>query len=178
MKSSLVLTVCLGNIHRSVVAEYALRQALQMAGLAEEILVTSRGILGMPGLPAPSRKNIQDYPDKWPYVESTLNRLGLNVSTHQTRPLDHDIVSRSSLILAMDRKILIDHPCSIVRVFPAYAWKARLFSEIDGTASDIDDCDEVQEGDFHRRVTEHIHELVHRRVHHIVELARLLNAGR
>jgi len=173
-----VLTVCFGNIHRSVIAEYALRQALKKIGLSEEIQVESRGLLGMPGLPAPIGKNIRDYPDKWLYIEPVLNRLELDVSAHKTCPLDCDIVSQSSLILAMDRNILIDHTSSIVRVFPENAWKARLFMELDGFVVDIDDCDEVQEGDFHRQVTEHIYELVHRHVNYIVELARILDAGR
>ena len=174
MESILIVSVCNGGIHRSVVAEYSLRQALQEQGLSDGVNVVSRGIAGMPGVPAPRGKNMLDYPKEWSLTAPVLNELRLDVSDHRARPLDLETVRQASLILTMDRRVLIEHPGSVVHAFPSWAYKARLFTELDGSATDVHDCYGADDPAVFRQVTEYIHGIAHRRLEFIVTLARLL----
>lgn len=177
MTELLILTVCYGNIHRSVVAEQSLRQALDASGLSDEISVTSRGLQGFRDEPLPKGRNIVDYPEIWARVQPVTTELGLNLCNHHARPLDEDIVARASLILAMDVRVMSEHPLSIMKAFPQHARKVRLYSELAGTRVSMADAFEDQSISI-AEVTRHIHEIAHRNIHRAVKLARTLNRSK
>ena len=70
-----VTTVCSGNICRSPIAEYVLRQALEDAGLGHAVVVDSAGIGGWhTGDPADRR------------ARQVLNAHGYDGEPHRARP--------------------------------------------------------------------------------------------
>ncbi len=174
MRKPLILTVCYGNIHRSVVAEQSLRQALQVNGLSEEVIVTSRGLQGFHGESPPKGRNIGDYPEQWSNVQSVAMELELDLCNHVARPLDNNIVSQASLILAMDVEVMSERASSVTKVFPEHSYKVKLFGALTGESTSIADAFEIQTISI-GETTRLIHEIAHRYVHQAVEWARLFH---
>ena len=177
MSKLLILTVCYGNIHRSVVAERSLQQALDVHELSHQVSVMSRGLQGFRNEPLPKGRNIVDYPEVWASVQPVAIELGLDLCHHRARPLDEDIVARASLILAMDTRVMWEHPLSITKVFPQYAYKALLYSELAGVAESMTDAFEDRSTSI-IEFTRRIHEIAHCHIHRAVELARALNRSK
>ena len=86
-----IVTVCTGNICRSPMAEYALRQAAAEAGLRQQVSVESVGTSGWEvGNPVDPRAG------------QLLRSHGIDPSAHRARAMDQEILTRSDLILALD----------------------------------------------------------------------------
>jgi protein-tyrosine phosphatase len=96
-----ILTVCTGNICRSPMAEYALREALGRAGLADRVTVASVGTSGWEvGNPIDPR------------AADLLRRHGIPTAEHRARQLDEDELRTADLVLALDH----DHLGPVRRV--------------------------------------------------------------
>lgn len=148
----LVLVVCNGNIHRSVIAEYCLNRELKKKGLNDKFIVVSSGLQGTFGTKIPQGKNLCDYPLEWRLSSPILSELNIDISKHCTTQIDVFIVEKASLILAMDCGVLIDKTNSLVKQFPKHAYKMRLFRELEGNPIDIPDCFGSSDVVLHRRV--------------------------
>jgi protein-tyrosine-phosphatase len=172
----LVVMVCEGNVFRSVVAEQSLRAALKRRHLDQEIEVASRGIAGMPGTQPPRGENILAYTKEWPLIRPAVENLGIDLTSHVSRPLDEAIMARASLVLAIDRHVLVGGDVSIISAFPYHAYKARLYGELKGTAEDMENCSGIMVSEPYRRVAEAIHHIATDRCAQIVALARMFNA--
>ncbi|GAA4524627.1 low molecular weight protein-tyrosine-phosphatase [Brachybacterium paraconglomeratum] len=86
-----ILTVCTGNICRSPMAEYALREALDHAGLGDRTEVASVGTTGWEmGAPIDPRAG------------ALLRRHGIDAAGHRARQLEEDELRRADLVLALD----------------------------------------------------------------------------
>lgn len=81
-----VLMVCLGNICRSPIAEFVLRERLE-----GDVAVESAGIAAVPG----ARIN--------PRALTVLERHGIDADAHVARRLDRGMLERADLVLAMER---------------------------------------------------------------------------
>ncbi len=105
-----VTTVCSGNICRSPIAEYVLRQALEDAGLGHAVVVDSAGIGGWhTGDPADrrARQVLQAHGyDGEPHRAQQITRSWFDVAGSDTAP---------DLLLAMDTT----HYDDLVRLAPA-----------------------------------------------------------
>ncbi|APX31485.1 protein tyrosine phosphatase [Brachybacterium sp. P6-10-X1] len=86
-----ILTVCTGNICRSPMAEYALRDALEQAGLGEQVEVASVGT---------TREEIGNPVD--PRAGALLRSHGLDPSAHRARQMSSRDLEQADLVLAMD----------------------------------------------------------------------------
>lgn len=86
-----ILTVCTGNICRSPLAEYALREAAEAAGLGGEVEITSAGTTGWEG------GNPID-----PRAGALLREHGIDPSSHRARRMDPEELRRADLVLALD----------------------------------------------------------------------------
>lgn len=86
-----ILTVCTGNICRSPMAEYALREALDRAGLGDRTEVASVGTTGWEvGAPIDPRAG------------ALLRRHGIDAAGHRARKLEEHELRRADLVLALD----------------------------------------------------------------------------
>ena len=116
-----VLFVCTGNIFRSLTAEYGLRAALPNDSI---VRVSSAGTEDHPYL---VRDVVRDY----------LSTKGLDVSRHARRTLTREILSASTLPIAMST----DH-CAFIR--KSFGLEVPLFTEVCGLGAEpLPDVDEV-----------------------------------
>lgn len=86
-----ILTVCTGNICRSPMAEYALREAFEQAGLADRVEVASAGTSGW---------EVGNSID--PRAGALLNRHGIDSTEHRARQMDDQELAEADLVLALD----------------------------------------------------------------------------
>lgn len=86
-----ILTVCTGNICRSPMAEYALRQALEADGLADRVEVASVATSGWEiGNPVDPRAG------------ALLARHGIDAGGHRAEQMDAEMLRGADLILTLD----------------------------------------------------------------------------
>ena len=86
-----ILTVCTGNICRSPMAEYALRDALEQAGLGDRAEVASAGTSGWEvGNPIDPRAG------------ALLRERGIGTEEHVARQMEESELHRADLVLALD----------------------------------------------------------------------------
>jgi len=173
----LIVTVCKGNMHRSVVAESCINKVLKERGFSIDYEVISRGIQGTAawkeeGMKPLEGRSLRDYPKEnpgqsWERNMSSFIELGLDISEHASTPIILEDVERAALILVMDQKVL-DSPeygtASLVRQFPLHRPKMRLFLELEGAEEGIEDCGPDAEEAQYRSANEHIHRIVCERI--------------
>lgn len=100
-----ILTVCTGNICRSPMAEYALREAVEAEGLAGEVEIASAGTTGW------ESGNPID-----PRAGALLREHGIDPSGHRARRMDPEELRSADLVLALDH----DHVDPIRSVLGAH----------------------------------------------------------
>jgi protein-tyrosine phosphatase len=105
-----VLLVCTGNICRSPTAELMLRQHLDFSSA----IFSSAGTASTPGQPM------------HPRAIAAAGKLGFfEQEMHESRQLERDLISRSTLVLAMAR----DHRAAILRLMPSASRKVFTLRE-------------------------------------------------
>lgn len=107
-----VLMVCIGNICRSPMAEYVLRERLANPG----VIVESAGIAAVPGARIDPR------------ALSVLEEHGIDADAHVARRLDSKLLESADLILTMER----DQLEYIRAVNPAVTGKTFLLGRWQG----------------------------------------------
>ncbi len=80
-----ILVVCVGNICRSPMAEYFLKQEFP------QLQVESAGISGLTGHPADKK------------AQHCMQRLGINMQSHIARKLNAELLKKADLILVMSQ---------------------------------------------------------------------------
>lgn len=165
----LIVFVCNGNIHRSVVAEICLKQELKKRRLDNKFIVISMGLQGSAGTNFPKYKNLSEYPKEWKIQKPILEELGIDISEHSSKPIDRKIVEKASLILAMDRKVLIDLPNSLTKQFPEHRDKIKLFMELERKMEDVPDCFGSSDVKLHHYVDEKIVKTLKKKIGLIVD---------
>ncbi|MEK7496407.1 MAG: hypothetical protein AAB657_00710 [Patescibacteria group bacterium] len=139
MNKKIILVVCSGNMFRSPIGAFCLNRVLVREGLNDTIEATSRGIQGLGGTIPPKGKNLMDYPLEWSNSQNEFIRSGIDINNHRASIITEDALNNAALILAMDWSILYSRSNSLLKLFPAHSWKMRLFSELNGLISNIED---------------------------------------
>ncbi len=153
MKPKIILVVCNGNIHRSVIAEHCLKRSLKRQELDKEFIVVSRGIQGTCGTKIPTGKNLYDYPMELSCTKPALDELGIVIPKEQEKiPIDLSVVESASVILAMEKGTLLERPNSLLKQFPRYSYKMRLFRELEGKNENVPDCFGSNDKNLHQEV--------------------------
>lgn len=102
----LAVIVCTGNVCRSPIAEYMLRQLI---GIQSGWEICSAGVAAVKGAPA-SEKAIM-----------VMKNRGIDISAHRSRPFDAELASKATVIFVMTRaqqkEILSRYPSSAEKVF-------------------------------------------------------------
>jgi protein-tyrosine-phosphatase len=119
-----VLVVCTGNICRSPMGEALLKWHLQEDSKdLQNWRVESAGIMDLFGQPASQGAVL------------AMQRRGLNITAHRSRPITRAILKHFQLILTMER----DQRDTLRRDFPAFASKVWMLSEMSGEEKDVAD---------------------------------------
>jgi len=127
-----ILFVCLGNICRSPLAEGAMRQAAEAAGVAHRFTLDSAGCGGWHAGEPPDRRSI-----------ACAARHGLDISSQRARQVTADDFDAFDLILGLDRDNVrhltrLQPPGSRARI-ALYLEEAQNLSGNMGRAKDVPD---------------------------------------
>ena len=106
---SSILTVCTGNICRSPLAKYRLKELL----VDEGILITSAGVNALVGQPADESAQL------------IAEENGFDLKTHKGRALTESIVQENELIFVMEN----DHKRLICNLYPFSTGKVFLLGK-------------------------------------------------
>jgi len=131
------LFVCFGNIMRSTMAEFLMKQAVAEAGLEEQVRIMSAGLQANPGREAHT------------WAQQVSPDLGISLTEHRAKLLTREMVEQADCILAMDfqnkTELLVLYPESERKIFmlSAYGespWQYReitdpYLGDLEGTRS-------------------------------------------
>jgi protein-tyrosine-phosphatase len=121
-----VVFVCYGNIMRSAMAEYLMRQTLAQAGVAEPVQIVSAGLHASPGREA------------HPWAQQASAELGISLANHHSKLLTPEMVEKADCVFAMDfqnkAELLILYPQAQAKILmmSAYgegSWRYREISD-------------------------------------------------
>ena len=119
-----LLFVCFGNIMRSAMAEFLMKQALMGAGMQEQVRIVSAGLHASPGREA------------HPWAQQASADLGISLADHRAKLLTPEMVEQADCILAMDfqnkTELLTRYPTSQNKILmlSAYGEKPWQYREI------------------------------------------------
>lgn len=119
MNSSTILFVCTGNICRSPMAEYLLRQRLPES---------SGWVVRSAGVAAPRGMHASEH------ASEVLNELGIDMQAHQSRLLDQEMVAAAAVIVVMTSA----HRRLVWSMAPGGAHKVALLKSFDPAAAGTD----------------------------------------
>jgi|GEM_PF-2318136 protein-tyrosine-phosphatase len=169
MKS--VLTVCWGNILRSVFLELRLKQELRKRNLEHDITVFSRGIMGSAGVEKPRHPNVTHYPTAWKHSAPLLTAFGIVIPKgKEWVAVDKPSVESASIILAPDYRVLRSEGVGLLHQFPEQAWKMMLFSSLVGETFEVADCKEDDTKENFERLIYAVEDIAVRGTNRLVEL--------
>jgi len=173
-----VLFVCKGNIHRSVVAEICLRQELEKLGLGEQYEVMSRGIQGCCGTVKPIHANLMCYEKEWSLTRPILEKLGIrqtDISKHTAKQVTKSDIQNADIVYAMELAVLGKSESklsnSLLVQFPQYSSRMHFFGDIEGNGHELADCAGIESQEVHDvvngRIVYGIRNNVHKIINHV-----------
>ncbi len=104
--------VCYGNIMRSALAEFLMRQALSQARLTDQVQVVSAGLHATAGQEA------------HPWAQETAKDLGISLAQHRAKTLSPEMVKQADCVFAMD----FQNKAELLTLYPLYQDKICMFS--------------------------------------------------
>lgn len=126
----LIVFVCNGNIHRSVIAEEYLNKILKKKQLNSKFVAISYGLQGTQGTAKPLHKKLIEYPKEWKASLPTLKKFKIDISNHSYQKITLAIAKKSAVIIAMDKKVFSTARNALVKQFPKARNKIHIFSEL------------------------------------------------
>jgi protein-tyrosine-phosphatase len=97
-----ILFVCTGNICRSPMAEYFLKDLIKKENLYYLVQVESAGIAALEGYPAAE------------FAAAVCENFGIDTTFHRGRSVNLDMINKADLILCMG----LNHKLELVKNFP------------------------------------------------------------
>jgi len=104
--------VCFGNIMRSAMAEFLMRQALNEAGLERQVRIASAGLHASPGREA------------HPWAQQAAADLGISLANHRAKPLTREMVEQADCVLTMD----FQNKAELLTLYPEAKEKIYMLS--------------------------------------------------
>ncbi len=106
------LFVCFGNIMRSAMAEFLMKQALIEARLEGQVRIMSAGLHASAGREAHA------------WAQQASAELGISLAEHRAKPLTREMVEQADCILAMD----FQNKAELLMVYPESQAKIYMLS--------------------------------------------------
>ena len=104
--------VCFGNIMRSAMAEFLMRQAAINAGVEGQVQIGSAGLHAIPGREA------------HPWAQQASAELGISLADHKAKSLTRDMIEHSDCVLAMD----LQNKAELLTLYPEFRRKIYMVS--------------------------------------------------
>ena len=104
--------VCFGNIMRSAMAEFLMREEVKKAGVENQIRITSAGLHASPGREA------------HPWAQEASSELGISLADHRAKPLTREMVEQADCVLAMD----FQNKAELLTLYPEAEQKIYMLS--------------------------------------------------
>jgi len=104
--------VCFGNIMRSAMAEFLMRQELRGAGLEQQAQMLSAGLHASSGRQA------------HPWAQQAAADLGISLVQHRAKPLTREMVEQADCVLAMD----FQNKAELLTLYPEAKEKIYMLS--------------------------------------------------
>ena len=168
----LIIFVCNGNIHRSVIAAESLRKILKERKISSEFSVASYGLQGTRGTALPKHKRLSEYPKEWKAARPTLQKLNIDISKHVFQKISAGIMKKTSVVIAMDKKVQSGAKNSLTKQFPNQAYKIHHFSELTPRHKTIKDPAGSGDKKLHREIIESIHSALNKKFEDILGWAK------
>jgi len=153
----LIIFICNGNIHRSVIAAECLRNMCKEKRIGLNLLVDSYGLQGTKGTIPPKHKNLSEYPKEWSAAKPVLQKLGIDISKHNSQKISASVMKKASVVIAMDNKVYSRAENSLTKQFPSYIDKIHRFSELTMNHRVIKDPAGSGDEKLHRKIIRNIH---------------------
>jgi len=106
------LFVCFGNIMRSAMAEFLMRQALNEKGLERQVRIVSAGMHATAGREA------------HPWAQEAATGLGISLAGHRAKPVTRELVDQADCVLAMD----FQNKAELLTLYPQAEGKIFMLS--------------------------------------------------
>lgn len=153
----IVIFVCNGNIHRSVIAAQCFRNVLKKHGLNSRFVVDSYGLQGTQGTTLPKHKRLSDYPKEWKAANPTLQKLKINISDHSYQKITINVVKKAEVVIAMDNKVYSSKKNSLTKQFPNQIKKIHVFSELTSHHKYMKDPVKSNDKKLHKKIIKSIY---------------------
>ncbi len=153
----LIIFVCSGNIHRSVIAAECLRNILKEYNMDSNFFVDSYGLQGTLGAAIPQHKHLSLYHDEWKAAYPTLQKLGIDIGNHSFQKITSAVVEKASVIVAMDHEVYTKKENALLQQFPQHKKKIHIISELTSSHEDIIDPSGITDETTHKIVIEEIY---------------------
>ena len=168
----LIIFVCNGNIHRSVIAAESLKKMLKERGIGKEFSVDSYGLQGTMGTEIPKHKRLSEYPKEWKAAKPTLRQLDIDISQYTFQKVSAGIIKRANVVIAMDGRTYSRASNSLMKQFPDQAHKIHCFSELTLHNKSIKDPAGSGNKKVHQQIITNIYSTVNRKVGSILNWVR------
>lgn len=153
----LIVFICNGNIHRSVIAAESLRKILKDNKIKPRFSISSYGLQGTKGTDLPKHKHLSEYPKEWGAAQPTLQALGIDISKHSFQKITPTVMEKASVVIAMDDTVYSRAKNSLAKQFPEYRAKIHRFSELTENGEVIKDLAGSGNEKLHKEIIENIY---------------------
>jgi len=161
-EKKIIIVVCWGNIHRSPIAEHFINKKIKELGLQHKYICISRGIQGSRGLPPPKFPNLLGYEIESKAAMPSLVRYGIDLSKHEAKAVDKEIIEKASMVLAINEKVLSDPENGLLAQFPEDNKKIILITEFVGKTNDLEDLSGISDENKYDLSIDRINDLVNK----------------
>lgn len=168
----LIIFVCNGNIHRSVIAAEILRKMLRERKADRNFSVDSYGLQGTKGTELPKHKHLSDYPKEWKAAKPTLQEFGIDIKKHSFQKITTAAMKKVSVVIAMDDKVHSEAKNSLMKQFPNQGYKIHRFSELTPRYRPLKDPAGSGDEKVHRDVIKTIHSTLSKKFEDILAWAK------
>lgn len=159
----IIVFICNGNIHRSVIAAESLRKIFKERKIGQNFSINSYGLQGTKGIDLPKHKHLSEYPKEWKAAKPTLQEFDIDISKHSFQKISGAVMKKASAVIAMDNKVYLTAKNSLMNQFPNYAEKIHRFSELTTHNRVIKDPAGSSDEKLHREIIRSIYSVLNKK---------------